>query len=239
LTCIAKRVLQTAFFCFAIQASLLCQAPLPRTIHVFVALADNVHQGILPVPARLGNGDDPEHNLYWGSAYGIKTFFARSTDWLLTNCTTKPKREVLERCIFKHRTTTTYMIADAYRGSEIREAVLDFFDAAAGSSPETIVASESAPQLTVRGGSNLVAYIGHDGLMDFALPLIPKKKNETHRDAIMLACASKQYFGEVLRAGGAYPLLCFVDNQPNGSGSLHPQERAGRLDRRREWRTDS
>jgi hypothetical protein len=59
----------------------------------------------------------------------------------------------------------------------------------------------------VRGGSNLVAYVGHDGLMDFQLPLVPRKKNEIHRDAIILACASKQYFGEALRIVGANPLL--------------------------------
>jgi len=51
-----------------------------RTIHVFVALADNEHQGIVPVPARLGNGLDPAHNLYWGAAAGVKTFFSRSSD---------------------------------------------------------------------------------------------------------------------------------------------------------------
>ena len=44
-----------------------------RSIHVFVALADNDHQGIVPVPRLLGNGDDPDHNLYWGSAYGVRT----------------------------------------------------------------------------------------------------------------------------------------------------------------------
>jgi len=43
--------------------------------------------------------------------------------------------------------------------------------------------------------------------MDFKLPLVPRKKNEIHRDAIILACASKQYFSEALRAAGAYPLL--------------------------------
>jgi hypothetical protein len=43
---------------------------LPCTIHVFVALADNKNQGIVPVAAILGNGEDPQHNLYWGSAYG-------------------------------------------------------------------------------------------------------------------------------------------------------------------------
>ena len=54
--------------------------------------------------------------------------------------------------------------------------------------------------LNIRGDSDLVAYIGHDGLMDFKLPRIPKKKNNTLRQAIMLACASKAYFAEPLRA---------------------------------------
>ena len=39
-----------------------------RTVHVFMALADNQHQGIIPVPPKLGNGEDAERNLYWGSA---------------------------------------------------------------------------------------------------------------------------------------------------------------------------
>ena len=50
----------------------------PRTVHVFVALADNQNQGIVPVPAALGNGRDPQRNLYWGAAYGLKTFFKAS-----------------------------------------------------------------------------------------------------------------------------------------------------------------
>lgn len=204
---IGSRSLATALWLATIALLAWSQDPPPRTVHVFVALADNEHQGIVPVPARLGNGDDPDRNLYWGSAYGVRTFFARSADWLLIICSTKPKPEVLERCVFKHRTTNTYMVADAYRGSEIREAILDFFDAAAGDSAETIVVAPSANRVTIRGGSNLVAYVGHDGLMDFKLPLIPKKRNEIHRDTIILACASKQYFAEALRVGGAYPLL--------------------------------
>jgi hypothetical protein len=43
--------------------------------------------------------------------------------------------------------------------------------------------------------------------MDFQLPHFPRKKNEARRDAIILACASKQFFAESLRASGAYPLL--------------------------------
>jgi hypothetical protein len=40
----------------------------PCLIHVFVALADNQRQGIVPVPATLGNRDDPARNLYLGKA---------------------------------------------------------------------------------------------------------------------------------------------------------------------------
>lgn len=198
-----------ALLCFSLYLNLAASQSQPiRTVHVFVALADNEHQGIVPVPARLGNGLDPDRNLYWGAAAGVKTFFARSSDWAMLSCAQKPKPEILERCIFKHRRAEVYLVADAYRGDQIREAILDFLDAAAGASPEKITLQDaSAAVLTVRGGSSLVAYVGHDGLMDFQLPLVPRKKNEIHRDAIILACASKQYFGEPLRTGGAYPLL--------------------------------
>src|SRR6267154_2089803 len=94
-----------------------------RTVHVFVALADNQHQGIVPVAAILGNGEDAPHNLYWGSAYGVKTFFGRSAEWAKINCSAKPKAEILERCVFKHRTTNVYLVADAYRGIEIKQAI--------------------------------------------------------------------------------------------------------------------
>jgi hypothetical protein len=88
---------------FLLSLPLLAQAP-PRTVHVFVALADNVNQGIVPVAKILGNGEDALHNLYWGSAYGVKTFSSRSLDWGLLSSGEKPRDEILERCVFKHRT---------------------------------------------------------------------------------------------------------------------------------------
>jgi len=127
----------------------------------------------------------------------------------MLRCWQKPKIQVLERCLFKHRRANVYLVADGYRGDEIRRAILDFFDAAAGSSPEEIAVAEASSSipLAVRGGANLVAYVGHDGLMDFQLPLVPRQKNNVRRDAIILACISKQYFAGPLRASGANPLL--------------------------------
>src|ERR1700682_1553414 len=148
-----------------------------RTIHVFVALADNQNQGIVPVPAKLGNGEDPERNLYWGSAFGVKTFFKRSAEWELVASGQKPKAEILERCVFKHRTRNVYLIADAYRGIQIRQAIVDFLGAAAGSNPEKIRVKAGLKDvgLPVGGGANLIAYVGHDGLMDFQLSTLPQK----------------------------------------------------------------
>jgi hypothetical protein len=180
-----------------------------RTVHVFVALADNQSQGIVPVAPKLGNGEDPERNLYWGSAYGVKTFFAHSAEWVRVSCGEKPKAEVLERCVFKHGVANVYLVADAYRGREIRQAILDFLSSAAGDDSEAlnVPTASGTVRLSIRGGANLVAYIGHDGLMDFQLPQFPHKRNDAHRDAVILACASKQFFAEPVRATGAYPLL--------------------------------
>ena len=202
-------VVALSLLSLVLSARLPAQEAQPRVVHVFVALADNQHQGIVPVPAKLGNGEDPEHNLYWGSAYGVKTFFTHSADWERVGCTKRPKTEILERCAFKYRTKDFYLIADAYRGIEIRQAILDFLDAAAGGGADTISLPGSSDPLKVPigGSANLVAYIGHDGLMDFQISRPPRHKNDVHRDAIVLACASKQYFTDAVRASGAYPLL--------------------------------
>ena len=43
--------------------------------------------------------------------------------------------------------------------------------------------------------------------MDFQLSRFPLQEKRPHRDAVVLACASKQSFAEPRRASGAYPLL--------------------------------
>ena len=57
------------------------------------------------------------------------------------------------------------------------------------------------------GSASLIAYVGHDGLMDFQLASFPTKRDEEKRDAIILACASKNFFADPLKATGAKPLV--------------------------------
>jgi len=178
-----------------------------KMVYVVVALCDNVNQGIVPVPAALGNGEDPGRNLYWGARFGVKTFFRRSRDWQLVSETRDPRPEVLERLVFKHKRQDAYLVADAYRGAEIKQATLDFLEAAAGASRQTVSIGGETYGLSRGAARHLVAYVGHDGLMDFSLPRLPKKADGQERDAVVLACASKQYFTAALREAGARPLL--------------------------------
>jgi len=174
-------------------------------VHVFVALADNVNQGIVPVSATLGNGDNAATNLYWGAAFGIRTFFSRNKDWELLSVTLNPTTRILERCIFKHRRTSVLLVADAYRGKEISQTIWDFLEAAAGKPGEQLKVGDV--QFHIGGSADLVAYIGHNGLMDFKLQSHPKARDDRKRRAIILACASKNYFSDALEASGASPLL--------------------------------
>lgn len=181
--------------------------PRPRFVHVFVALADNVHQGIVPVPAALGNGDDAPRNLYWGAAFGMKTFFRRSADWETISEAQSPSGYILASVLFRHRASGTLLLADAYRGSEIRRALTDFFRAAAGIQLERSAPRESGAHVPVPDAADLVAYIGHDGLMDFSLSPDFRGKAAGSRPAIILACASRAYFSKTLQDSGADPLL--------------------------------
>lgn len=178
-------------------------------VHVFVALCDNVNQGIVPVSASLGNGDNPATNLYWGAAFGVKTFFKKNKNWELVAEFQNPQPAIMERLIFKHKTSDVFLVADAYRGKEIRQTTVDFLEAAAGKPGEEISIKRQAGPASVNlaGSAEVVAYIGHDGLMDFTLTATPKKRDERKRQAIILACASKQYFSPALKNSGASPLL--------------------------------
>lgn len=174
-------------------------------IHVFVALADNVNQGIVPVSASLGNGDNPMTNLYWGAAFGVRTFFSKNKDWELISCTSNPRAGVLERCVFKHRRASSLLVADAYQGKEISQTTMDFLEAAAGKPGEKLKVRDV--EFHTGGSADLVAYIGHNGLMDFKLHSHPKQRDDRQRRAIILACASKNYFAPALQQSGATPLL--------------------------------
>lgn len=177
-----------------------------KTIHTFVALCDNQYQGIVPVPAKIGNGQDPKNNLYWGCGYGVKSFFKlKTTDWKLIATLPSPDTIILERVLFKHTQKNVYMLADAYDGKYIKQCIEDYMRTLNGQVKERIFYNQDT--IAFGGNDELVAYTGHDGLMEFSIDIDYQEQTTNNRDAIILACYSKSYFENEVRQSGANPIL--------------------------------
>ncbi len=175
-----------------------------KTIHIYVALCDNKYQGIVPVPKGIGNGQDPNSNLYWGCGYGIRTYFKKSADWKLLK-TQKVNDIILERLVFKHVSKNIYLIADAYDGEYIKKCTIDFLNSASGIVKDNILLEDKS--IGIAGNADLLAYIGHDGLMDFELNDKFVNSDKKKRDVIILACYSKMFFGPHLAKANVNPLV--------------------------------
>jgi len=174
-------------------ALLLWQTPAAaadKTIGVFVALADNKSQGLVPVPARIGNGNDPENNLYWGNSEGLQGTFDHSRRWKLIGKQSSAAGDILRTRTYRHVQTGAVLTANAYRGSSMRRCIADYDSAVANASYD------------------LVVFIGHNGLMDFTLPTAVRPPKRVRRaDCAVLCCKSDSFFRERLIAEGGRPIL--------------------------------
>ncbi|MFK7970964.1 MAG: hypothetical protein AB8F95_11380 [Bacteroidia bacterium] len=173
----------------------------PKYIHVFVALCDNANQGIVPVPASLGNGQKPASNLYWGAMYGLKSYFKRDSHWRSLGKQASPGFPVLERWLFQHANTGAILVADAYDGAEMADCMQAFLEKAAGCGPAFTWENDTLWQ------ADLVSFVGHNGLMDTDLSKPAIDKDTTIVPAILLCCIARDYFGPFLKKAGAYPLV--------------------------------
>ncbi len=177
-----------------------------KTIHVFVALCDNQFQGIVPVPSKIGNGKDPKLNLYWGAAYGVSNFFnVKTKDWKLVKHLESTNTNVLDRMLFKHATKNVYLLADAYDGQQIKSCTEDFLKVS--NKQKLIKIKQDSKELNFGGGADLVAYVGHDGLMDFNVKVSYNKVEGAKKDVIILACYSRSYFSSEIKKANANPIL--------------------------------
>jgi hypothetical protein len=176
-----------------------------RIIHVLVALCDNENQGIVPVPKKIGNGQDPANNLYWGCGFGVKTFIKKQPEWKLIKQINNPTGQIYERLIFRHKDSSVFLVADAYNGAMIKQAVTDLLDYTAGKNK--IIIKVDSLKINAGGNSDLICYVGHDGLMDFSLENYPSQSDKKLREVVILACASRNYFYNHIKKTGAYPLV--------------------------------
>jgi hypothetical protein len=177
-----------------------------KVIHVFVALCDNKYQGIVPVPAKIGNGQDAANNLYWGCGYGVKTFFSAQKNWqLISGKKFDAGSLILERLVFKYRTKEVYLVADAYDGKEIKICTVNFLKSCSGNFNDSVVVNDKT--IYCGGASQILSYIGHDGLMDFTLTETYKAADNVKREAMIYACISRTYFWKHIKSTGAIPAV--------------------------------
>jgi hypothetical protein len=160
----------------------------PKQVALYVALCDNASQGIIPVSARIGDGNNPAANLYWGCSDGFAGCFKASKLWKLQRQEKPDDPRILERLIYRDAAGDVEITAEAWQGSEIA-ACLKAFEAA-----------------LVSGKHDLCAYIGHNVLMDGAIAP-PAAKASQPCDAIVLCCRSQVYFQDRLEKLGVKPVL--------------------------------
>lgn len=203
----------------------------PIVIQLSVALADNAHQWIVPVPAAIGNGRDARSNLYWGARYGVKTYLTRSAGWTRLASVKPSDSRILERLVLKRvftrkgRKTAVYLVADAWDGKYIRDTIRQFIRYNAGH--DHFELQLDGKRLSAGGNARLIAYIGHNALMDsvgvakHTLTNPTVARNNPQNDAIVLACESKPYFLSRLKAVNAHPLLLTTGLMAPEAYSLH------------------
>jgi hypothetical protein len=183
----------------------------PLVAHVIVALADNEHQGIVPIPSTLGDGDRPQSNLYWGAMYGVKGFLKRSADWHAVPIPASKDPRVLERVLFRREVTregrraTAYLLAEAWQGREIAASIGQFLEMTRGQHVGTV--RVDGRDIATGGAAHLIAFVGHNGLMDFGVPdLRAGGGTDPARVAVVLACESDFFFSKLIRPNAA-PLV--------------------------------
>ena len=188
----------------------------PIVTHIVVVLCDNLHQGIVPVPPRLGNGQKPRDNLYWGAAYGVRTFLTKRAGWEVVEPTNTARDGQLAHLILRtelkrdDKLVEAILVAEAWDGRRMEEAVNRFLRMASGNLVETIGLGSGDQRRTVRAGGAgaLIGFVGHNGLMDFSAAGLPREEpTGKPRGALVLACSSKPYFQALLEGVGAHPVL--------------------------------
>ncbi|HMV44051.1 MAG TPA: hypothetical protein PK079_10240 [Leptospiraceae bacterium] len=183
-----------------------------KVIHVFVSLCDNKNQGIVPVPEKLGNGEDLENNLYWGARYGVKSYFKTQKDWKIISSSLNLNDFILERIVFWNPTKNAYLIADAYKGSAIKKSIENLILSAKQIHLDSVLIYNPFLKkeilLQLAANADLLAFVGHNGLMDFSLEL-PLKKINNYKSIpiILLACYSKSYFSSQFNSSEISPIL--------------------------------
>lgn len=179
----------------------------PLVITVHVALCSN--RSIWCGSKKLGNGDKPRTNLYWGGASGLTAWFRyRRKGYKQVFRDGGDGKVVVDRVVYRRRVGwiskrwkrfgvtkpfDVYLVGLAYRGRHIGKAVDALIRQTATGAGSTLKL-KTGKTIAIGGRGHLVGYAGHNYLMDtggrWKWPKITRKRPVGY---FMLACMSAQY----------------------------------------------
>jgi hypothetical protein len=195
----------------------------PLVVEVHVPLCDN---SIIPCGnAKLGDGENPETNLYWATTPGFgRWFIRRGSGWKRVKVEGETgDKDVLAVHVYRRTVNAPAawqkrgapkqfeldLVVRAWRGTAIDRALAAYAQDISGGATRTVKLDGGA---TLDGGSaaQLVAWVGHNRLMDLTAFDWPKPAATT-QGTIAIECHTAAYMEESVSAQARVPLLMTRD----------------------------
>ena len=197
----------------------------PLVVEVHVPLCDNTI--IACGNAKLGDGDNPETNLYWSTTPGFGSWFnRRGGGWkrvqkLAEGATGDAdilalhvyRRSVTAPAAWKKRGAPAKIEIDivvhGWRGSAIDRALAAYAADVSGPTARTITLADGST-LEAGGAAQIVAWVGHNRLMDLE-PFTWPAPGAATKGTIAIACHTAAYMESNVPAATRVPLLMTRD----------------------------
>lgn len=176
---------------------------------------------------KLGDGDNPATNLYWSTSPGFGKWFARKGGGWKKVLDQKAGDTGDDDVLAVHVYTRTiaaakawvakgapkkfsvFVVVHGWRGTAIDRALTAYAREVSGLDPRTITLPDGTT-LSAGGDAQLVAYSGHNRLMDLSDFSWPAPASSAH-GAIAVACMTADYMEDEVPAPTRVPLLMTRD----------------------------
>jgi len=188
----------------------------PLVVQAHVALCSN---DIIRCGGHgLGDGEDPERNLYWGTSGGFLGWFNRKGSGWTQVYDGPAEGDVLDVRVWKRTVKkgfVVYVVAHAWRGSAIDDALAAYVNELYGDQPRTIVLDDGT-KIEAGGAAQIVSWVGHNRWMDlapydWAAAAELTKAGARPKGTIAVACKTKDYLADDVPAATRVPLLMTSD----------------------------
>jgi hypothetical protein len=176
--------------------------------------------------AKLGDGDNPDTNLYWSTTPGFGRWFDRKrSGWkrLVKTTTDTGDKDILELRVYRRTLSTStawrklgapktidvVLVIHGWRGSQIDRALAAYAADVSGQGTRTITLADKTT-IDAGGAAQIVSFVGHNRLMDLDTYAWPEPGKEA-KGTIAIACHTSSYMKRDVTASTRVPLLMTND----------------------------